>query len=117
MVSDAREHFTEFYIVKLDPREDTRGDTYLVGEPMLFTMTVINREGVDSSYRVVVTGEENETQVFDFQLESGEKWSEAAVIIHHQVHQNAKVSFHLYKQGIARPYRSLYIWATIASPE
>ncbi len=117
VVSDAEEPFTEFYTVKLDSGEDVRKGIYFTGEPVLFTLTVINREGVDTSYRVVVAGEEGEDQIFDFRLESGEQWRQVAVIVHNREHQNAKVSFFLYKQGVAMPYRFLYTWVTITPRE
>jgi uncharacterized membrane protein len=117
MASDAQEHFTEFFVTQLDPYEETRENTFLTGEPVLFTLTAINREGVDSAYRVVVIGAEGEEQIIDFQLEPGERWREVVVVVNQRAHRNAKVSFILYKQGITKPYRSLYIWTTIVSPE
>ncbi len=113
VVADTQEHFTEFYIIEHDSQDDASKDTYLTGEPILFTVTAINREGVDTTYRVVVSGDEGEEQIFDFELKSGETWRQVVVVVHNREQQNAKISFILYKQGISTPYRSLYIWATI----
>jgi len=113
VVSDTQEHFTEFFIIEIDPQEDASQDIYLKGEPILFTVTAINRECVDATYRVVVSGDEGEEQTFDFELKSGEAWRQVVVVVHNREHQNAKILFTLYKQGISTTYRSLYIWTTI----
>lgn len=115
--SDIEEPFTEFYSIELDSGENAGKGFYATGEPVLFTLTVINREGVDTSYQVVVAAEEGEDQVFDFRLESGEQWRQVVVVVHNLEHQNAKVSFFLYKQGIATSYHFLYTWLTIRPAE
>ncbi len=80
-------------------------------------MTAINREGVDTAYRVVVSGDEGEEQIFDCKLKAGEKWRQVVVVGHDREKQNAKASVFLYKQGVAEPYRVLYLWATVVSPD
>ncbi len=110
----AQESFTEFYILGAKDRAAEYPQELRLGEDGTLTLSVVNREGRDSTYTVDITlngiVEEHFGPVI---LANGQKWVREASFTPSQVGYDQKVEFLLYKEGYEGVYRQLHIWVHV----
>ena len=109
------EHFTEFYLLGANDTLGNYTTQYTVGVPAPVTVAIVNHEGRDVAYNLVVTAN-NSTQrevVYSqaVSLPDGQSWEKSVNVVLNQPGNNILLDFALYaNQTTANPYRDVHLW-------
>ena len=108
------ERFTEFYVLGPAGKAEAYPSLVKVGENAAVILGLVNHEGGDASYRVVVRIDGGNTNIIDnLVLADGERWERRIALVPTRVGENQKAEFLLYKDGGSDPYRSLHLWLDV----
>jgi len=112
------ERFTEFYLLGPEGLAENYPRQAVVGQPVTVTVGIANQEGVPAGYRVEVrNGDHLIGQAGPVQLNSGGTTEMPVTFTPVDVGDDVKVTFLLYRDGGAQPYRSLRLWLKVNEEE
>ncbi len=115
------ERFTEFYILNAEGKAENYPRQVVLGESVELTVGIVNREYVDTSYRVTIrtNGLKNAEMVTGV-LANKERREEKIGFVPQDAGEGQKVELWLYKNNESRPYNDssihFYLDVTDASP-
>ena len=111
---NAGERLTEFYVIGLDETAEKYPEHLVVGQQGEVILGIVNREQLDTSYRIVVgiDGEEQQ-DIGPISLARDEKWEEEVTFVPTEAGEAQKVEFQLYKGDGSKPYRELHFWLDV----
>ncbi len=101
------ERFTEFYVVGPDGGAEGYPNHLRAGESANLVLGLVNQEGADSTYRVVMRTDGRTAQVGQVLLASGKRREQSVKVALPAAGRQKEVQFLLYKDGAAAPYRRL----------
>ena len=114
------EHFTEFYLLGTNGTLGNYTTDYAVGVPSPATVVIVNHEGRDVTYKLVVS-ENTSTQrevVYSEQVvvPNGEQWEKQIDLALSQPGNSVKLDFALYAEPqTAEPYRDTHLWVNVTA--
>ena len=112
--SEDSEGFTEFYLLGSGGKAEAYPGLLTAGEQAPVLLGVVNREGQDAAYHVVVKLDGQSTDEIDgLVLGDGGRWEETVALLPTRAGNDQKVEFLLYKDGGSEPYRSLHLWLDV----
>lgn len=112
------EGFTEFYVLGEGGMAEGYPTTVRLGERAEVTLGVVNREGREATYRIVVRIDGESTDGFGgLVLADGERWQGRVSLVPARAGEAQRVEFLLYKDGGSEPYRTLYLFLDVESAE
>jgi len=108
------EHYTEFYLLGSEELAEGYPWQALAGQAVDVTVGIANREGLSAEYRIeIVSGGRLVGQAGPLILADGETDERPVSFTPVEVGDN-EITFILYRDGIAVPYRTLRLWLHVA---
>ncbi len=108
------ERFTEFYMLGAQGMAENYPREVSAGQAISVTVGIRNQEGVAASYRVEARdGQGVIGQAGPISLKPGEKFEGALVFTPLQTGNDVLVTFALYRDDQASPYRTLKLWLKV----
>lgn len=115
--SGSPERFTEFYVLGPEGRADAYPGPLPPGERAQVTLGVVNREGEDAAYRIVIRLDgRKQSEIDGLRLADGQGWEANVFLVPAQEEGLQRAEFLLYREGDGFPYRRLRLWLEVASP-
>jgi uncharacterized membrane protein len=112
------ERLTEFYVLGAGGLAEDYPRQAIVGQPLMVTVGIANREGIVSTYRVEVrVGGQPIGGTGPAVLQDGEVWEQAVLYALPAAGDDQQVEFTLYRDGGSEPYRSLRLWIDVVDEE
>jgi len=114
------EHFTEFYLLGANETLGNYTTQYAVGVPSPATVVIVNHEGRNVTYNLVVS-ENNSTQSVVVHSEqvvipNGQQWEKQIALALPLPGDNVKLDFALYADHTtADPYRDVHLWVNVSA--
>lgn len=110
------ERFTEFYVLGPDGQADAYPGPLSPGESARVILGLVNREGQDADYRIVIRMDGREqAQIDGLRLADGQRWQRGVFLVPTREEGLQKVEFLLYRQGDSTPYRRLRLWLEVSA--
>ncbi len=114
------ETFTEFYILGPDGKADNYPANVILGNETRVIAGVVNHEGANEVYSLAVSlnNSSQDTRLYseNLTLADNQTWEKPIDIKPDRNGTNMKLSFLLYRDGNATPYRELHIWMNVTAP-
>jgi uncharacterized membrane protein len=118
-VPKADEHFTEFYVLGANDTLGNYTTRYTVGVPGPVTAAIINHEGRNVTYNLIIS-ENNGTQrgvVYSEEVivPAGQRWEKQIDLVLNQQGNDTQLDFALYADHLApQPYRDVHLWVNVS---
>jgi uncharacterized membrane protein len=119
-VPKADEHFTEFYVLGANGTLGNYTTRYTVGVPSPVTAVIINHEGQNITYNLIIS-ENNGTQrgvVYSEEVivPAGQRWEKQIDLVLNQQGNNIQLDLSLYADHLAPlPYRDVHLWVNVSA--
>ena len=111
---NAKEPFTEFYILGSKEAPQDYPTELTVGQDGKVIIGIVNREGRPLSYKVdIVLDGEKIAHVDSIRLNDSEEWEHEVYFVPGTVGDGQKLEFELYRVGDTEPYLFLYLWVDV----
>jgi uncharacterized membrane protein len=111
------ERFTEFYILGAQGHASDYTLDFLEGSTGSVTLGIINREGKETGYSVVVRKPgEADAEIARVSLQPEEVWEQTIAFSTGTIAENKKLELLLFRENETEPYRSLHIHLIVRSP-
>jgi len=116
----AGEGFTEFYVLGSKGKAEDYPAELKLGEKGVVELGIVNHEHTEVDYWIGANvegkevklwgnGEERE-RIGPIRLSHEQKWEGKVGFVPHEVGENQKMEFLLYRQGKPEPYLSVHLW-------
>ena len=114
------EHFTEFYLLGANDTLSNYTTQYQVGTPNPVTVVIVNNEGRNVTYNLVISANNSTQRGIVYSAEvaipNGQRWEKQIDLVLNQPGDNVKLDFSLYADHTtADPYRDAHLWVNVTA--
>lgn len=108
-ITQPTQRFSEFYLANAEKNMLGYPSGLIPGSPFSITLGVRNHEGYPQAYSIRIPFDPSVRAIQISSLEPGQAWQKTLQLKAPSLEGRTRLEFQLYRQGDARPYRTLYL--------